>query len=485
MKFKGGSFKTLNLDSRLYHNIPFKNPTPIQRKTLPSLLMNQSIIGIARTGSGKSMAFLIPAVQKVLQGKKVLIIVPTRELVLQTHKNLLKLIYGLNIKVTLLYGGTAEKTLDNPDIIIGTVGRTRYTELIKIDFLVVDEVDKIFEEKTLKEDFAAIEEKLNKDKQTAYFSATLPEQFLHMISDFELIKVDDQINDNLQHFFFFVPNSEKEAALLFLLERIKEKTIIFVKTKYTVEYLAEILSKYEISTIYSSMDQECREISLNRFIKGATQILIVTDVAARGLDIPSLDVVINYNMCDTKVFLHRIGRVGRSGRFGKQYSLIAYKEVFNFYKIKEKFHLTDEIGSIPHDILDKYQILVDKMDLKDLRNRAFLGEQKAYRFNKVEELDNNYKSEIQNILPHSMFKRNDERERMILQIQGKFNKKEEARVEENIYKSKNYISYRPASNVYTDCVVNLGKDDLEKKRTLESKKESWKQRKSSIYGRKK
>lgn len=481
MKLKGGSFKTLNLDPRLYHNISFKNPTPIQRKTLPGLLLNQNIIGIARTGSGKTLAFLIPAIQKALSGKKILIVLPTRELVHQTFKVCQKLIHNLHLKVELLYGGTVEKELSNPDIIIGTVGRVRYTDLPHIDFLVVDEVDRIFEEKSLQEDFFGIEEKINKDRQTAYFSATLPEKFIHLVSDFELIRVEEQLNENLQHFFFFVPSSEKEAALLFLLEKIKEKTIIFVKTRHTVEYLAEILKKFLITTIYSAMDQQCREICLNNFIKGKVQILIVTDLASRGLDIPFLDVVINYNMCDTKTFLHRIGRVGRSGRFGKQYSLISYKDTFYFYKIKEKFMLDEEIGSIPNDLLNKYQVEIERMDLKDLRNRAFLGEEKANRFRKPEELENDYKNEIKNILPHSMFKRNDEREKLILQIQGKLTKpKEEIKPVENVYKDRNFIPYRQKNNVFTDCVVNFTKDDFEKRTNLENKREDWRKRKNTI-----
>lgn len=487
MKLKGGSFKTLNLDSKLYFSIPYKNPTPIQRKIIPDILGNQSVIGIARTGSGKTHAYLIPAVQKAIEGKKVLILVPTRDLCFQVMKFLTILTKDLKrIKSRVLLGNMSFED-SNCDILIGTLGKIRHTEFnTNIDFLVVDEMDKIFEDENQKTDFLEIESKLKPTRQNAYFSATLPDTFISLVSSFKVVKIDVTLSDTLQNYFFYVPYDLKVNALMLLLDKCSSKTIVFTTTKYSVEYLSRYLVDYNFRMIYSSMDPALRKRNMEDFINNKVHILLVTDLAARGLDIPFLDNVINYDISDEKVFLHRVGRVARNGRPGTQFSLVSSKDIPQYFKISETYFGEGlEFGGIPTDTLNSVKIpnLYGKDVAAELKHSMVKAEAKAESFRKKAELDQqlHLNSEVAKIKPHSYFSDTTDNEKEKFMDKIKWNKKTEevvaVRKEQTNYKDQFFIPYN-ALNKITETVP---RDDNKKRPTF---LEDWNKKKKILFNKK-
>ncbi|KAI5149661.1 ATP-dependent RNA helicase DDX54/DBP10 [Enteropsectra breve] len=376
-KIKGGSFQTLGLDAQLMRNIPFNNPTPIQRMTIPMAMEERSIMAIARTGSGKTLCYLLPAIQKAINGGNSLILLPTKELVLQV-KRICKM---LSTKLTLK--GKIEITT------------LRKMEISDLSLLVVDEIDRILEEKSLSLHFQGIVEQIN--CQRLYFSATLPNEPL----DIKVVQIENKIPTTIAHTFLYVPTESKESALINIMDREK-KTIIFTATKYGVDFLLKALAKYdyEAKGIYSSMDDDARRYNFDKFLSGKVKILVVTDVAARGIDIPHLDVSISYDLSDEKTFVHRVGRVRG---MGEQYSLVTYTDVFHFFNIKET-HLPDvEIGTVPQNILDAY----DFSDLLLLKQSAMRGYQRCLDFRRKVSCPSEFKGLISSFDIHSRYKQEE------------------------------------------------------------------------------
>ncbi|EEH42048.2 ATP-dependent RNA helicase DBP10 [Paracoccidioides lutzii Pb01] len=385
---KGGGFQSMGLNATLLKAIArkgFSVPTPIQRKTIPLLLDDQDVVGMARTGSGKTAAFVIPMIEKLKShsakfGARALIMSPSRELALQTLKVVKELGRGTDLKCVLLVGGDSleeqfEYMSGNPDIIIATPGRFLHLkvemslDLSSIRYVVFDEADRLFE-MGFSAQLTEILHGLPSSRQTLLFSATLPKSLVEFaragLQEPTLIRLDaeSKISPDLQNGFFTIKSSEKEGALLHLLhdiikiptgeteagKRTKEElhnpkkrkrsdpvvkshkesptehsTIIFTATKHHVDYLTSVLrqSGFAVSYAYGSLDQTARKIEVQNFRSGITHILVVTDVAARGIDIPILSNVINYDFpSQSKIFVHRVGRTARAGRTGWSYSLI-------------------------------------------------------------------------------------------------------------------------------------------------------------------
>ncbi|KAJ1850372.1 ATP-dependent RNA helicase dbp10, partial [Coemansia sp. RSA 486] len=391
-KKKSGGFQSMGLHPSLFRaimNKGFKVPTPIQRKTIPIILQGRDVVGMARTGSGKTAAFLIPMVNRlkahsVKVGARAIILSPSRELALQTHQVTKELVKYTDLRAVPIVGGDSlddqfSIMASNPDIVIATPGRLLHLivemnmDLSTVEYIVFDEADRLFElgfAVQLKEILA----RLSANRQTLLFSATLPSTLVDFakagLQDPELIRLDveSKISRDLEMAFFNVKQQNKEGALIYLLREVirapvntdktikskawrrfgsrprndkkakaeqqefnsKCQTIVFVSTKHHVEYLNALLTEagFAVSHIYGSLDQTMRKIQIARFSAGKTQILIVTDVAARGIDIPMLENVINYDFVDSsKVFVHRVGRVARAGRRGWAYSLVTPEEI--------------------------------------------------------------------------------------------------------------------------------------------------------------
>lgn len=377
---KGGGFQAMGLSSHLLKAIArkgFSVPTPIQRKTIPLILDRKDVVGMARTGSGKTAAFVIPMIERLRAhsarfGTRALILSPSRELAIQTLKVVKEFGRGTDLKCVLLVGGDSlEEQFGymsaNPDIVIATPGRFLHLkvemnlDLSSVKYVVFDEADRLFEM-----GFAAqlteILHALPPSRQSLLFSATLPSSLVEFaragLQDPSLVRLDAEtkVSPDLESAFFSVKGAEKEGSLLHILHDVikmpvgqpeepqdqegskkrkrgestgskptEHSTIVFTATKHHVEYLANLLIEagFAVSYVYGSLDQTARRIQVEDFRRGKTNILVVTDVAARGIDIPVLANVINFDFPpQPKVFVHRVGRTARAGRRGWSYSLV-------------------------------------------------------------------------------------------------------------------------------------------------------------------
>ncbi|KAF5725972.1 putative DEAD-box ATP-dependent RNA helicase 29 isoform X2 [Tripterygium wilfordii] len=328
-KAKSGGFESLNLSPNVYRGIKrkgYKVPTPIQRKTMPPILAGADVVAMARTGSGKTAAFLIPMLEKLKQH------VPQ------------------DLHTTLLVGGDSmesqfEELAQNPDIIIATPGRLMHhlsevddMTLKTVEYVVFDEADSLFG-MGFAEQLHKILAQLNENRQTLLFSATLPSALAEFakagLREPHLVRLDleTKISSDLKLTFFTLRPEEKNAALLYLVrEQIScdQQTLIFVSTKHHVEFLSTLCREegIEPSICYGDMDQDARKINVSRFRARKTMLLIVTDVAARGIDIPLLDNVINWDFPPKpKIFVHRVGRAARAGRTGTAFSFLTAEDM--------------------------------------------------------------------------------------------------------------------------------------------------------------
>lgn len=357
----------------------FTVPTPIQRKTIPLILGKKDVVGMARTGSGKTAAFVIPMIERlkahsVKVGTRALILSPSRELAIQTLKVVKELGKGTDLKTVLLVGGDSLEDqfglmTTNPDIVIATPGRFLHLkvemslDLSAIQYVVFDEADRLFE-MGFATQLTEILHALPPSRQTLLFSATLPATLVEFaqagLQDPSLVRLDAEtkVSPDLHSAFFSVKASDKEGALLYVLHDVikmplglpegvrgfeakpskkrkrdqagpgkptEHSTILFAATKHRVEYLSNLLEHagFAVSYVYGSLDQEARRIQVEDFRRGRTNILVVTDVAARGIDIPVLQNVINYDFPpQPKIFVHRVGRTARAGQQGWSYSLV-------------------------------------------------------------------------------------------------------------------------------------------------------------------
>ncbi|XP_063310785.1 ATP-dependent RNA helicase DDX54 [Pelobates fuscus] len=362
-KKKSGGFQSMGLSYPVFKGVMkkgYKVPTPIQRKVIPVILDGKDVVAMARTGSGKTACFLIPMFEKLKAhsaqtGVRALVLSPTRELALQTLKFCKELGKFTGLKTALILGGDKMEDQfaalhENPDIIIATPGRLMHVavemnlKLRSVEYVVFDEADRLFE-MGFAEQLQEIISRLPEMRQSLLFSATLPKMLLEFaragLTEPVLIRldVDSKLSDQLKLSFLHVRAEDKPAVLLHLLRCVvkpQEQTVIFVATKHHAEYLRLMLDMQGIpcSHIYSSLDQTARKINLGLFLHGKVRALLVTDVAARGIDIPMLDNVINYNFPPKpKLFLHRVGRVARAGRSGTAYSLVAIDETPYVYDL--------------------------------------------------------------------------------------------------------------------------------------------------------
>ncbi|ELQ41079.1 ATP-dependent RNA helicase DBP10 [Pyricularia oryzae Y34] len=349
---KSGGFQAMGLNPSLLQAITRKGfavPTPIQRKSIPLILDRRDVVGMARTGSGKTAAFVIPMIERLRAhsarvGARALIMSPSRELALQTLKVVKEFGKGTDLKTVLLVGGDSLEDqfgfmTTNPDIIIATPGRFLHLkvemslDLSSIKYVVFDEADRLFE-MGFATQLTEILHSLPPSRQTLLFSATLPRSLVEFARaglqdpSLDVIKMPTGTPEGFKEDKDEGSKKRKRGPDR---PNAKEKptehsTIIFTATKFHVEYLTSILVQagYAVSHAYGALDQTARKIQVEDFRRGKTNILVVTDVAARGIDIPVLANVINYDFCDQpKVFVHRVGRTARAGQKGWSYSLVS------------------------------------------------------------------------------------------------------------------------------------------------------------------
>lgn len=355
-KTKLGGFLNMGFSKPVFDGIMrtgYKTPTPIQRSAIPVIMSGQDVVAMARTGSGKTACYLLPMLEALKThcaqtGVRALILEPTRELAEQTLRFAVKLGKFTGLHCTLVVGGDSMDEQfgalhKNPDIIIATPGRLMHVcsemdlRLNNVQYVVFDEADRLFE-LGFREQLDGILERLIGPHQRLLFSATLPKMLVDFASSGirnpALIRLDkdDQLSQHLELAFFSVAPSHKLHVLLYILRFVlleTEQVIVFAATQLHVQYLECVMSKLNIpcTYLYSDMDPTSRKINAAKFQKKIVNVLIATDIAARGIDIPNLDYVINYNFPGTsKVFVHRVGRAARAGKSGVAFSLVAGEE---------------------------------------------------------------------------------------------------------------------------------------------------------------
>ena len=352
-------FEDLGVDERILRAVTemgFEEATPIQAKAIPEVMTGQDIIGQAQTGTGKTASFGIPMLQKVDPKNKhvqAIVLCPTRELAIQSADEIRKLAKFMHgIKVLPIYGGQdivkqIRSLKTGVQVLIGTPGRVmdhmrRHT--IKLDDLkivVLDEADEMLN-MGFREDIETILSQTPEERQTLLFSATMPQPIMEIARTYQknakIVKVvkRELTVANIEQYYYEVRPKNKEEVLSRLLDIYNPAlSVVFCNTKRQVDELVEGLKGrgYFAEGLHGDMKQQQRDRVMNGFRNGRTEILVATDVAARGIDVDDVDAVFNYDLPqDDEYYVHRIGRTGRAGKNGKAFTFITGRE---FYKLKD------------------------------------------------------------------------------------------------------------------------------------------------------
>ncbi len=352
--------------------IGFDSLTPIQVEAIPVLLEGNDVIGQAQTGTGKTAAFGIPLIQNIddkndsVQG---LVLCPTRELAMQAADELRKFSrYMHGVKVLPIYGGTdigrqIKALRSNVSIVVGTPGRVmdhmrRHTlKLENLKMLVLDEADEMLN-MGFREDIETILKDIPSEHQTALFSATMPPAILEITKtylkhDAKIIKVaaKELTMPSIKQYYYEVNSHNKEEVVGRILDYYNPKRgLIFCNTKSMVDRLCDSLKKkgYFAEGLHGDLSQNQRDKVMHSFRNGTTQILIATDVAARGIDVDDVEAVINYDIPqDIEYYVHRIGRTGRAGRKGRAFTLVVGKEIYRIREIERVCKTTMTKREVP------------------------------------------------------------------------------------------------------------------------------------------
>ena len=367
------SFK--QLDERIQKSLEemgFEEPTPIQKEAIPIALRGEDLVGQAQTGTGKTAAFGLPIVERISpreRGVKALILTPTRELAIQVAHEISLMGKHKGVSAYPIYGGVS---IDRQasilrrgrhQIIVGTPGRIKdlinrgILKLDRVRFAVLDEADQMLDMGFI-EDIEEILGKTPQDKQTMLFSATMPYEIRKLIDNYlrpgyKTVKVGKQlITPKVKQRILLVRSEDKLKALEKILKENRDtSTIVFVKTKRDAADIERELQKRGINAraIHGDLSQRQRETVMRLFKEGKVKVLVATDVAARGIDIKDVGLVINYELPENpESYVHRIGRTGRAGKEGTAISLVAESEKRRMYRIKglkgirpERFRVND------------------------------------------------------------------------------------------------------------------------------------------------
>ncbi len=351
----------MNFDSFNFHPkisagikaLNFTTPTPIQEQAIPHLIAKKDLLGIAQTGTGKTAAFVLPILERLMQRAKgnvhgkvrALIIAPTRELAIQIDEVLRELGSQLDIKSALIFGGVnigpQIKALDRGvDVVVACPGRLldhierKTINLSAIEMLVLDEADQMFDMGFLP-NIRQIIKSLPTTRQTMLFSATMPNDIRALASEVLTKPVTVEVGriappQTIDHALYPVAPHQKNDFLKALCNQIEiQSMLIFTRTKHRAKRLAEHLvsSGFSVTSLQGNLSQNRRVEAMNGFKEGKYKILVATDIAARGIDISSISHVINYDIPGTpETYTHRIGRTGRASRSGEAYTLVGNED---------------------------------------------------------------------------------------------------------------------------------------------------------------
>ena len=343
----------------------FVTPFPIQSQTIPLLLKGHDVIGQAHTGTGKTAAFGIPMLENISNGGGIqgLIIAPTRELAIQITNELRKVGKYTKTKIATVYGGQGigiqlDALRRKPEVIVATPGRlidhlnqgTIRTNEIR--YVVLDEADVMLDMGFI-EDIEYVLERIPDNRITSLWSATMPTDIIRLADKYlndpkrVLVDSDDLSGEGIEQSFLVIKDRDKHRYLTdFIKENKRRQTIVFCSTKVRTRNVARDLQKarFSVVAIEGDMSQNKREYSMTKFRKNNVDVLVATDVAARGIDVPKVGLVINYDVPNQDmVYFHRIGRTARAGAKGRSITLVSYSSIadWNIIKKQIKSDLTD------------------------------------------------------------------------------------------------------------------------------------------------
>ena len=339
----------------------YTQPTPIQEQAIPILLKRRDLLGCAQTGTGKTAAFAIPIIQLIEQNKddqagkrkvKALVVTPTRELAIQIGENFTAYCKHTRLRNTVIFGGVKQGAQTNAlrggvDIIVATPGRLLdliqqgYITLKHIEYFVLDEADQMLDMGFI-HDIKKILAKLPKERQSLFFSATMPKNIValsrEILGNYDKVTIQPEqaTAERVEQAICYVAKKDKPALLAHLIhDKNPESTLVFSRTKHGADKIVRKLSKANITAaaIHGNKSQNQRQRALGDFKKGKLNVLVATDIAARGIDVSQLELVINYDLPNVaETYVHRIGRTGRASASG---------ESISFCDIDDKAYLKD------------------------------------------------------------------------------------------------------------------------------------------------
>ncbi|MAF13987.1 MAG: DEAD/DEAH box helicase [Parcubacteria group bacterium] len=333
----------------------FVTPTPIQHQVIPGALQGKDVVGIAQTGTGKTLAFGIPMIQSLLRQRgQGLILVPTRELADQVEKSLSIVGAPLGLRTVVIIGGVSQQTQvkaikRNPHIVIATPGRLDdlmkqgIYKLNQVRIITLDEADRMLDIGFLPQ-IKRVLQTAPKERQTMLFSATMPNSISSLASAFMKLPLRIEIApqgtsaENVQQEVFVITKNNKMRLLDSLLQQYQtDKMLIFSRTKYGAKKIARDIRilGHTSTEIHSNRSQAQRKAALAGFIKGKFRVMVATDIAARGIDVKDIAIVVNFDLPENSDdYVHRIGRTGRAGKFGKAISFVTPSEKADIKKIE-------------------------------------------------------------------------------------------------------------------------------------------------------
>lgn len=393
-------FSDYHINEDIKYNLEklgFKKPTDIQFKSIPPILRGEDVLAIAQTGTGKTAAFAIPIIHKIHQEKaskrtdfiRCIVMVPTHELALQVNEVFESIAEKTRVKTLCIFGGVEQdaqiKALyKGVDVVIATPGRMfdlqhqGALDLTKIEILVLDEADHMLDLGFIN-DIRDMQRFLPKHRQTLFFSATINEKIkklaYSLVNNAIRIQISpkDPVSKNVQHAVAFIEMDDKR----FFLERIinehpDSKILIFVRTKVRAERVAKAMERANIQTLtmHSDKDHNERMRVMDLFKKGKTKVLIATDINARGIDIPNVDYVVNYDLPDEpENYVHRVGRTGRGDKKGQAISFCSTEEKPTLKIIETFLHNPVHVIHIEKgDYTETIEFAKDTIEKEDLQS---------------------------------------------------------------------------------------------------------------------